>query len=119
MGKVAITLNGAEPKNIYPTVTIAVSALASGDEVFIFVLPSGLPVLVEGKIPELNEAAPNLPDLEEMMEGFQALGGRILICELGFDVHGIKEEDLIEGCEVVGATTFVAEAQGAQLTLSF
>ena len=119
MGKVAITLNGSEVKNIYPTVTIAVSALASGDEVLIFVLPSGLPALVKGKIPELNEAAPKLPDLEEMMDGFQALGGRILICELGFEVHGLKEEDLIEGCEIVGATTFVAEAQGAQLTLSF
>ncbi len=119
MGKVAITLNGSEPKNIYPTATIAVSALASGDEVLIFVLPSGLPVFVDGKIAELNKAVPELPDLEEMMEGFQALGGRILVCELGFEVHGLKEEDLIEGCEVVGATTFVAEAQGAQLTLSF
>ena len=119
MGKVAITINGSEVKNIYPTVTIAVSALASGDEVLLFVLPSGLPAFVEGKFSELNDAAPHLPDLVEMMEGFNALGGRILICELGFDVHGLKEEDLVEGCEVVGATTFVAEAQGAQLTLSF
>ncbi len=119
MGKVAITLNGSEPKNIYPAATIAVSALASGDEALIFVLPSGLPVFVDGKIAELNEAVPELPDLEEMMESFQALGGRILVCELGFEVHGLKEEDLIEGCEIVGATTFVAEAQGAQLTLSF
>ncbi len=119
MGKVAITLNGSEPKNIYPTITIAVSALACGDEVLIFVLPSGLPVFTEGKIAELNKAVPALPDLEEMFEGYQALGGRILVCELGFEVHGLKEEDLIEGCEVVGATTFVAEAQGAQLTFSF
>jgi len=119
MGKVAITLNGSEVKNIYPAVTIAVSALASGDEVLLFILPSGLPAFVEGKMPELNEAAPDLPDLEEMMDGFTMLGGRILICELGFDVHGLKEADLIEGCEIVGATTFVAEAQGAQLTLSF
>jgi len=119
MGKVALTLNGSEPKNIYPVMTIAVSALACGDEVFIFVLPSGLPVFVEGKIADLNKAAPNLPDLEELFEGYQALGGRILICELGFEVHGLEEDDLIDGCEVVGATTFVAEAQGAQLTLSF
>ncbi|MFC1887549.1 DsrE/DsrF/DrsH-like family protein [Candidatus Cloacimonadota bacterium] len=119
MGKVAITINGSEVKNIYPAVTIAVSALASGDEVLLFVLPSGLPAFVKGKMAELNEAGKNLPDLEEMMEGFEMLAGRILICELGFDVHGLKEADLIEGCEIVGATTFVAEAQGAQLTLSF
>ncbi|HHE39081.1 MAG TPA: peroxiredoxin [Candidatus Cloacimonetes bacterium] len=119
MGKVAMTLNGSEAKNIYPAITIAVSALASGDEVLIFVLPSGLPVFVGDKIAELNKAVPELPDLEEMFESYQALGGRILVCELGFEVHGLKEEDLIEGCEVVGATTFVSEAQGAQLTLSF
>jgi predicted peroxiredoxin len=119
MGKVAITINGAEVKNIYPAVTIGVSALASGDEVLFFILPSGLPAFVDGKFPELNKAAPKLPDLEEMMDGFTMLGGRILICELGFDVHGLTEKDLVEGCEVVGATTFVAEAQGAELTLSF
>ena len=33
--------------------------------------------------------------------------------------HGFKEEDLREGCQVVGATTFVGEADGAGLTLSF
>ena len=119
MGKLSITLNGSEVKNIYPLVTIAVSALACGDEVVIFVLPSGLPVFVKGKIAELNAAAPNLPDLKEMYEGLEALGAQILICELGFEVHGLKEEDLIEGVEVVGATTFVARAQGSDLTFSF
>jgi len=119
MAKLSMTLNGAEVSNIYPAITIAVSALASGDEVIIFVLPSGLPVFKKGEIAKLNEAAPKLPDLEEMMDGFQALGGRILVCELGFEVKGLTEADLMDGCEVVGATTFVAEAQGSQLTFSF
>ncbi len=121
MGKLAITLNGSEVKNIYPAVTISVSALASGDEVILFILPSALPALKKGMIEKLNEEgmSKNLPNLVEMMEGFKALGGRILICELGFGVHGLHEEDLIEGCEVVGATTFVAEAQGSNLTFSF
>lgn len=119
MGKISMTLNGSEVKNIYPAITIAVSALASGDEVILFVLPSGLPVFKKGMIEQLNEAGKHLPDLVEMMEGFQALGGRILICELGFDVHGLKASDLIDGCEIVGATTFVNEAQGSNLTFSF
>jgi len=119
MAKLSMTLNGAEVANIYPTITIAVSALASGDEVIIFVLPSGLPVFKKGEIAKLNEAGKNLPDLVEMMEGFQALGGRILICELGFEVKGLTEADLMDGCEIVGATTFVAEAQGSELTFSF
>ena len=119
MGKVAITLNGAEVKNIYPAITIGVSAAASGDEVIFFVLPAALPAFVKGQIEVLNEKGKNLPDLVEMMEGLDMLGSKFLICELGFDVHGLKEEDLIEGMEVVGATTFVARASGADLTFSF
>ncbi|MDO9578595.1 MAG: DsrE/DsrF/DrsH-like family protein [Candidatus Cloacimonadales bacterium] len=119
MGKVSITINGADVKNIYPAVTIGVSAAASGDEVIYFVLPSGLPAFVKGRMEELNEEAKNLPDLMEMMEGLNMLEARFLICELGFAVNGIKEEDLIEGCEVVGATTFIAVAQGSNLTFSF
>ncbi len=119
MGKMSITLNGSEVKNIYPAITIGVSAAASGDDVIIFVLPSGLPVMLDSKIKELNDVAPDLPDLVEMIDGLKMLGGRFLICELGFDVHGLTEKDLMEGCEVVGATTFVAEAQGSDLTFSF
>ena len=119
MAKMSMTLNGAEASNIYPAITIAVSALASGDEVIIFVLPSGLPVFKKGEITKLNEAAPKLPDLVEMMDGFHALGGRLLVCELGFEAKGLTEDDLIKEIEVVGATTFVAEAQGSQLTFSF
>ncbi|MCF7918405.1 MAG: DsrE/DsrF/DrsH-like family protein [Candidatus Cloacimonetes bacterium] len=119
MGKVSITLNGSEVKNIYPTVTIGVSAAASGDDVIIFILPSALPAFVKGYMEKMNETAKNLPDLIEMMEGLQMLGARFLVCELGFGVHGLKEEDLIEGLEVVGATTFVAEASGSDLCFSF
>ena len=119
MGKVSITLNGSEVKNVYPAVTIGVSAAASGDEVIFFILPAAMPVFVGNKIEELNEEGKNLPDLVEMFEGLKMLGAKMLVCELGFDVHGLKEEDLIEGCEVVGATTFVAKAQGSDLTFSF
>ena len=119
MGKVSITINGAGIDNIFTAVIIGVSAAASGDEVLYYVTPAGLPAFVKGKMEELNEKAANLPDLMEMMEGLNMLGARFLICELGFAVNGIKEEDLIEGCEVVGATTFIAEAQGSNLTFSF
>ncbi|MDP8220720.1 MAG: DsrE/DsrF/DrsH-like family protein [Candidatus Stygibacter frigidus] len=119
MGKVSITLNGSEVKNIYPAVTIGVSAAASGDEVIFFVLPSALPAFVKGEFAKLNKKAVNLPDLEEMYEGLMMLDAKVLICELGFGVHNLKEEDLIEGIHVVGATTFVAEAMGSDLTFSF
>ena len=119
MGKTAITINGAGVSNVFPAVTIAVSAAASGDEVILFFTPSGAPAMVKGAMEKLNEEAKNLPDLMEMVEGLKMLNARFLVCELAFDVHGFKEEDLREGAEVVGATTFVGVADGAGLTLSF
>ncbi|MDP8210387.1 MAG: DsrE/DsrF/DrsH-like family protein [Candidatus Stygibacter australis] len=119
MGKVSITLNGSDVKNLYPAVTIGVSAAASGDDVILFVLPSALPAFVKGAFAKLDEKAVNLPNLVEMFEGLMMLDARILICELGFGVHNLKEEDLIEGTQIVGATTFVAEAMGSDLTFSF
>ena len=119
MGKVSITINGSGTQNIYPAITIGVSAAASGDEVIFFVLPSALPAFVKGQIQKLNEEAKNLPDLKEMVDGLIMLKAQFLVCELGFEVHGLKEEDLMEGMEVVGATTFVVRAGGSDLTFSF
>ena len=119
MAKTAITINGTEVKNVFPAITIGVSAAASGDEVILFFTPSGAPAMLKGAMEKLNEEAKNLPDLMEMVEGLIALGARFLVCELAFDVHGFTEKDLREGAEVVGATTFVGAADGAGLTLSF
>ena len=118
MGKMSITLNSAESSSIYPAVTLGVSAAASGDEVILFFFPSALPALVKGKIKELNRT-PDLPDLEEMVDGLVSLGAKFMVCELGLGVNNLKEEDLVDFVEIVGATTFVAEAQGSNLTFSF
>jgi len=119
MAKMAITVNGAEPKNVYSPFILGSSAAASGDEVILFFTPGGAPAMVKGALEKLNDASKALPDLIELYKGLINLGGRLLVCELAFDVHDFTKEDLIEGTEVVGATTFVAEAQGAQLTFSF
>jgi len=78
-----------------------------------------LPAFVKGEFKKLDEKAKNLPNLEEMMDGLQALDVRLLVCELGLGVHDLRMDDLIEGLEVVGATTFVSEAIGADLSFSF
>ena len=119
MAKMAITVNGSETKNVYPPFILGSSAVASGDDVIIFFCPGGAPAMKKGKLQELNQAAPSLPDLEELYKGFLNLGGRLLVCELAFDVHDFTQEDLNDEIEVVGATTFINEAKDATLTFSF
>jgi len=119
MAKMAIIVNGSEAKNVYSPFILGSAAAASGDEVILFFTPAGAPAMVKGALEKLNEEAKNLPDLMELYKGLISLGGRLLVCELAFDVHNFTKDDLIEGTEVAGATTFIAEAQGAQLTFSF
>lgn len=119
MAKVAITVNGAEGKNIFPPFIIGSSAVASGDDVTLFFTPAGAPALVKGKIEEMNQAAKGLPDLLELYEAFLDLGGKVYLCELAFDAKDLKEEDFREGVVIVGATTFLNDVKDATLTFSF
>ena len=117
MAKVAITVNGAEPSNIFPTFIIGSAAAACGDDVLLFFTPGGAPALVKGEMEKMS--AKGMPDLKELVEGLQVLGGKIIACELCFSAKDIKPEDLREGVEVMGATSFLGEITDAQITFSF
>ncbi len=117
MAKIAITCNGVEPDNIFPTFVLGSAATACGDDVVLFFVPGGAPALIKGKLESMK--AKGMPDLAELVEAFHILGGRILLCELAFEAKDIKEDDLREGVEIVGATTFLNEIKDATITFSF
>ena len=115
--KVAIVCNGSENKNLYPTFILASSAVSSGDDVVLFFTPGGAPALRKGELEKIK--AKGMPDMAELVEGVQLLGGRILLCELALDAKDMKVEEFREGVEIVGATSFMAEINDAQITFSF
>ncbi len=117
MGKTAITVNGAEPSNIFPAFIVGSAAAASGDDVVLFFTPGAAPALVIGELEKIK--AKGMPDLMELYEGLQILGGRVIACELCFSAKDIRPEDLREGVEVMGATSFLGEITDAQVTFSF
>lgn len=117
MSKVAITVNGSEPKNVFPPFILGSSAIASGDELIIFFCPAGAPAMVKGVIE--NMEGKGLPNLLELYEGVQTLGGKIYVCELALDAKDLKKEDFRDGVEIIGATTFVNEIKDANITFSF
>lgn len=117
MPKTAIVCNGSEPSNLYPTFILASSAVASGDDVILFFTPGGAPALKKGVLEDLK--GKGMPDMADLIEGVEALGARILLCELAFEAKDMKNDDLRDGVEVVGATQFIAEISDAQITFSF
>jgi predicted peroxiredoxin len=48
-----------------------------------------------------------------------ALGGRILVCDLCLEAKNLRPQDLRDGIEIVGVTTFLAETSDATRTFSF
>ena len=115
--KVAMVCNGAEPTNLYPAFILGSSAVASGDDLILFFTPGGAPALKKGEFEKIK--GKGMPDLIDLAEGIEGLGGRILLCELAFEAKDMKKEELRDGIEVVGATTFMAEISDATITFSF
>lgn len=118
MTKVAITCNGVESKNVYPALIMGSSSAALGHEVVLFFTPAGAPIMVDGALEKI-EPAKGLLDIIELYDSLRALGGRIWVCELCLEVHGLTADDFREGIEIVGVTAFLGRVQDATLTFSF
>lgn len=117
MAKVAITVNGSAPPNIFPPMVLGSSAVASGDELIIFCCPAGAPTMLKGELEKIS--GKGLPDIVELYNGILSLGGKIYVCELALENKGLKAEDFREGVEIIGATTFMASISDANITFSF
>ncbi len=117
MGKVAIVCNGSKNSNVYPSFIMGSASAASGDDVIIFFTPGAVPALKPGYLEGLN--AKGMPAMGELLEGVKALGGRLVLCELGLEAHDVTEEDLRDDIEIGGATSFMADIKDAKTTFSF
>jgi peroxiredoxin family protein len=58
-----------------------------------------------------------LPSIPEFVDMAKQMGVRFFACAMTMGVMGVKEEDLIDGCELVGATTFLDYAADADVQL--
>ena len=59
----------------------------------------------------------NVSSLEEMMEMSRELGVKMVSCEMSRDVMGIAQEELIDGLEIGGVGTFLADSLNSRTSL--
>lgn len=116
-GKTAIVCNGTENKNIFPAFILGSSSAALGNKVIIFFTPSAAEALKKGVFEKMK--GKGLPDLMEMVNAIQALNGKLYLCELALGAKELTQEDIREGVEIVGATSFMNDIQDADITFSF
>ncbi|KRQ87963.1 Coenzyme A disulfide reductase [Caloramator mitchellensis] len=62
-------------------------------------------------------AKKNIASLEELIEQAKYNGVRLVACSMSMDLMGIRKEELIDGVELGGVATFLAEAENADTNL--
>jgi predicted peroxiredoxin len=61
----------------------------------------------------------DIPFIEDMLEMAQLEGVRLFACKTSVDLFDLKQEDFIEGVQVMLAGDFMKQATGSNLHLMF
>jgi peroxiredoxin family protein len=78
----------------------------------------GMTAVATGLMNSWMEKA-SVAKLSELMEMAVEMDVRLIACQMTMDVMGVKKEDLIEGVEFGGASTFLEYASHDAITLAF
>ena len=116
--KMVIMCNHSDADSIMAALVMAAAAAATGEQVLMFFQPGAARALVKGELEKLR-GLEGMPDPIDLYESIQTLDGRFILCELGLPNKGIKEEELRDGVEVMMASSFLFDAEGAVATYCY
>ena len=116
--KMVIMCNHSDADSIMAALVMAAAAAATGEPVLMFFQPGAARTLVKGELEKLR-GLEGMPDPIDLYESIQTLDGRFILCELGLPNKGIKEEELRDGVEVMMASSFLFDAEGAVATYCY
>ncbi|MBE9473671.1 MAG: hypothetical protein IMY85_02175 [Chloroflexi bacterium] len=118
VGKMVVVVNHDDEQSVMAALVMGAAIVATGDQVLMFFQPGAAKVLVKGELEKYQDLK-GQPDPLDLYDAIQVLEGRIILCELGLPIWDIKEEDLREGVEVMMASSFLFEAEGAIMVFSY
>lgn len=116
--RIVVILNHDDEQSVMAALVMAAAISATGDEVLFFIQPGGAMILKKGGLKKYQNLK-GQPDPVDLFDAIQVLDGRVILCELGLPVWDMKEDDLVDGVEVMMASTFLFEAEGAKMTFSY
>lgn len=116
--KMVIMCNHSDADSIMAALVMGAAAAATGEQVLMFFQPGAAKALVKGEL-EKFQGLEGMPDPIDLYESIQTLDGRFILCELGLPNKGIKEEELRDGIEVMMASSFLFDAEGAVATYCY
>jgi predicted peroxiredoxin len=119
-GKMVVVCNHADAPHVMPTLIMGASGVGIGEDVILFFCPGGAQALVKGELEKIREMKlKGLPDPVNLYNTILAEGGKVILCELALENKNIKVEDVRDGVQIMNAPSFLLEAQGAGMTLTF
>jgi predicted peroxiredoxin len=114
-----VVICNSDTAGVMPTFIMGASGVGIGEDVLLFFCPGGAKVLLKGEL-EKFQGKKGLPDPVDLFNTILEEGGRIILCELALENKDIKKEDLRDDrIEILNAPSFLLEAEGASLTLTF
>jgi len=118
MDKIVVTLNHDDTHSVMSALVTAAAIAATGDEVLFFIQPGGAKIVAKGEL-EKYQGLKGQPDPIDLFDAIQVLDGRVILCELGLPIWDMDEDDLVDDVEVMMASTFLFEAEGAKMSFSY
>ncbi|MBU7016220.1 MAG: DsrE/DsrF/DrsH-like family protein [Theionarchaea archaeon] len=136
MSKATIIVHSGDMDKVYSALIISNGALAMGMDVSLYFTFWGLMRLKKGGLDKgplsrmnflglgkwmvtrkMKKA--NVRSLEDMLQDFKELGGKIFACDMTMEIMGIKKEDLRNDLisEYCAVGTYIREAKESDITL--
>ena len=115
---VIVVTNGFDNERASVAWSIANGGIASGFEVTMFLVASGVDWVRKGaqQVAQLN---PLDPPVGQMIRTVMDNGGQILVCPPCAKVRGYGQEDLIEGVTLAGSVAMLGVVSEGASTLTF
>ena len=118
MEKVVVVLNHDDEQSVMAALVMSAAVASTGDQVMLFIQPGGARIVAKGGL-EKYQGLKGQPDPVELFDAIQVLDGRVILCELGLPIWDMTKEDLVDDVEVMMASTFLFESEGAKMVFSY
>ena len=116
--KIVVVLNRDDEQSVMAAIVMAAAVASTGDQVLFFIQPGGAKIVAKGGL-EKYQGLKGQPDPLDLFEAIQILDGRIILCELGLPIWDMEPDDLVDDIEVMMASTFLFEAEGAKMVFCY
>ncbi len=115
---VVVLSRGLDDERATVAWTLANAGIASGQEVTVFLVSSGVDLARRGAVDRV-QMNPNDPSMKDLVDKFMANGGKVWACPPCAALRGYDEDSFIDGVEIVGAGPLHDLLKGGASTITF